>query len=294
MTIGLPFAPESPWYLVRQDRLDEARATLTSLYGSEEEVNIKLAAIEQTVHEDRLAKESRWIDCFRGTNRIRTFISIGGFACQHFAGIIFVLGYSTYFFQLAGLDTSKSFDLGVGVTACGLAGNLLSWVVVNSYGRRKVFVQGMFVLTTLLLLIGILDVIPTGAAKWVQAACTVIYAFVYFLTIGAMAFVILGETSSPTLRAKTVGLASATQATFGIIMNFTIPYMVDPDEANLKGKVGFVFGGLCLIASIASYFFCPELKGRTFNEINTMFEARVPPRKMGEYVIDDRVHATEG
>ena len=294
MTIGLPFAPESPWYLVRQDRLDEARITLTSLYGSEDEVDIKLAAIEQIVQEDRLAKESKWIDCFQGTNLIRTLISMGAFACQHFAGIIFVLGYSTYFFQLAGLNTSKSFDLGVGVTACGLAGNLLSWVVVNGYGRRKVFVQGMFALTGLLLLIGIMDVVPTAAAKWVQAACTVIYAFVYFLTIGAMAFVILGETSSPTLRAKTVGLATATQAVFGVIMNFTIPYMVDPDEGNLKGKVGFVFGGLCLVASIGSYFYCPELKGRTFNEINIMFEARVPPRKMAEYVIDTGVHETEG
>ena len=233
------------------------------------------------------------MDCFRGTNLIRTLISIGTFACQHFAGIIFVLGYSTYFFQLAGLNTSKSFDLGVGVTACGLAGNLLSWVVVNSYGRRKVFVQGMFVLTTLLLLIGIMDVVPTGAAKWVQAACTVIYAFVYFLTIGAMAFVILGETSSPTLRAKTVGLATATQAVFGVIMNFTIPYMVDPDEGNLKGKVGFVFGGLCLIASIGSFFYCPELKGRTFNEINKMFEAKVPPRKMGSYEIESVEHQIE-
>ena len=294
MTIGLPFAPESPWYLVRQDRLDEARITLASLYGSEDEVDIKLAAIEQIVQEDRLAKESKWIDCFQGTNLIRTLISMGAFACQHFAGIIFVLGYSTYFFQLAGLNTSKSFDLGVGVTACGLAGNLLSWVVVNGYGRRKVFVQGMFALTGLLLLIGIMDVVPTAAAKWVQAACTVIYAFVYFLTIGAMAFVILGETSSPTLRAKTVGLATATQAVFGVIMNFTIPYMVDPDEGNLKGKVGFVFGGLCLVASIGSYFYCPELKGRTFNEINIMFEARVPPRKMAEYVIDTGVHETEG
>ena len=159
-----------------------------SLYGSVDEVNIKLAAIEQTVQEDRLAKESKWIDCFQRTNLIRTLISIGVFACQHLAGIIFVLGYSTYFFQLAGLNTSKSFDLGVGVTACGLAGNLLSWVVVNGYGRRKVFVQGMFTLTALLLLIGIMDVVPTSAAKWVQAACTVIYAFVYFMTIGASTY----------------------------------------------------------------------------------------------------------
>jgi hypothetical protein len=150
-----------------------------------------LAAIEQTVQEDLLSKDSRWIDCFKGTNLVRTLISTGVFACQHLAGIIFVLGYSTYFFELAGLDTSKSFDLGVGVTACGLAGNLISWVVVNGYGRRKVFVQGMFTLTSILMLIGIMDVVPSDVAKWVQAACTVIHAFVYFLTIGASKFLLI-------------------------------------------------------------------------------------------------------
>lgn len=86
----------------------------------------------------------------------RSLISTGAFACQHFVGIVFVLGYSTYFFQLAGLETTRSFDLGVGVTACGVAGNIASWFIVDSFGRRKVFVGGMACLTFLLLLIGIM------------------------------------------------------------------------------------------------------------------------------------------
>jgi MFS family permease len=157
--------------------------------------------------------------------------------------------------------------------------------VINSYGRRKVFLLGMVALTTILFLIGIMDVIPTSAAKWVQASFTVIYAFVYFLTIGAMAFAILGETSSSSLRAQTIALATATQAIFGIVMNTAIPYMVNPDQANLRGKVGFVFGGLALVGTIGSFIYVPELKGRTFYEIDTMFFNRVPPRKMGSYVV---------
>ena len=102
-----------------------------------------------------------------------------------------------------------------------------------------------------------------------------------------MAFVILGETSSAQLRARTTALATATQAVFGIAMNFAIPYMVNPDKANLKGKVGFVFGGLAAIASVGAFFYVPELKGRTFGEIDTMFSDRVPPRKMGSYQIEE-------
>ncbi|KAH8591220.1 hypothetical protein B0O99DRAFT_690830 [Bisporella sp. PMI_857] len=70
------------------------------------------------------------------------------------------------FLQLAGFSVGNSFDRGVGVTACGVLGNFLSWFVVNSYECRKVFVQGMIALTTILFLIGILDVIPTNGARW--------------------------------------------------------------------------------------------------------------------------------
>ncbi|KAJ5505102.1 hypothetical protein N7463_007976 [Penicillium fimorum] len=176
--IGSIFPPESPYYLVQRDRIDDARKSLQRLYGSGFDVGPKLATIRITVEAEANCDQASYALAFQGTNRIRTLISMGVFACQHLAGIIFVLSFSTYFFQLAGFSTSNSFDLGVGLTACGVA---------------------------------------------------VIYAFVYFLTIGAVAFVLLGEVSSVTLRARTTALATATQAIFGIIMFFAVPYMVNPD-----------------------------------------------------------------
>lgn len=287
LAAGLIFVPETPWYLAHKGKKELALKSIRSLYGDGVDADRMLASLENTIQEESRSNERqsemRLTDCFRGTDRLRSGISTGVFLCQHMVGIIFVLGYSTYFFQLAGLDTSNSFDLGVGVTACGVAGNFASWFIVESFGRRKVFISGMVALTCLLLLIGIMDVVPTGAAKWVQASATVIYAFVYFMTIGAMAFVLLGETSSTALRAQTTALATATQAICGLVMNFAVPYMVNPDEGNLKGKVGFVFGGLALIGTIGSYFYVPELRGKTFDEIDRLFAAKVPPRKMGTH-----------
>ena len=287
LAIFLPFAPESTWYLVKKGKVDDARHSLIKLWGSEADIELKLQAVQITVAEEAAHEDVRWRDCFRGTHRIRTFISMGVFACQHLVGIIFVLGYSTYFFQLAGLVDSDSFNMGVGVTACGVAGNIVSWFVVNNVGRRKIFTWGMATLTGLLLLIGILDVVPTQGARWAMAAITVIWAFVYFMTIGAMAFVILGEASASSMRARTVAWATAVQAIMGLIMNFAIPYLVNPDEANLKGKVGFVFGGLGAIGTAWAFMYVPELKGRTFEEIDRMFFARVPPRKMESHCLSD-------
>lgn len=283
---GLPFAPETPWYLVRKGRRQDATQSLRQLYGLKVDVEALVDAIERTVAEERemlLQNEASWAQCFRGTDLVRTMISMGVFVCQHFVGIIFVLGYSTYFFELAGLPNSQSFDMGVGVTACGVVGNIMSWFIVNSIGRRKIFLTGIFCLLLILVLIGIMDVVPTSGAQWVQAAVTVIYNFIYFATLGSMAFTLLGETSSAALRARTTGLATATQAVMGIIMNFACPYMVNPDEGNLKGKVGFVFGGLSAIAFVWSFFYVPELKGRSIDEIDRLFALRVKPRKMGSY-----------
>jgi hypothetical protein len=175
--------------------------------------------------------------------------------------------------------------MGVGVTAAGVGATILSWFLIERAGRRHIFLFGMVSLTTILLLIGILDVVPTGEAKWVQASLTIVYSFIYFATLGAMAFAILGEVSSTSLRAPTIAITTATQAAAGILFNSAIPYMINPDQGNLKGKVGFVFGGLSFIATLWAFFYVPELKGRRFNEIDTMFQTRVPVRKMGLYSI---------
>jgi sugar porter (SP) family MFS transporter len=285
IAVGLPFVPESPWHFIRHNRLEDATDSLQKLYGPSVDVGPKAAMIIKTIEEEmELQRSTTWIQCFQGNNLTRTIVSCGVFACQHFTGIIFVLGFSTYFFELAGLSDSDSFSLGVGVTSTGVIGNLISWYVLQHFGRRPGFIAGMISLTTILMLIGIMDVIPTSAAKWVQASLTVIYAFFYQMTIGAISFSILGETPTSQLRAKTMALATATQSVFGTVVNIVVPYLVNPNEADLKGKVGFIFGGMSLFATLWAYLYIPELKGRTFDEIDYMYAQGVNPRKMGSYV----------
>ncbi|OAQ80709.1 maltose permease [Purpureocillium lilacinum] len=260
LVAGLPFSPETPCYLVRRGKRDQAKASLARLYGkgSRDDIETKVCALENTLAEEgnKDASLSSIMLCFRGTNRIRTMISTFVFLGLHCTGTICIVGYSTYFFQLAGLPT---------------------------LGRRKIYVSGIFCLTALLFTIGIIDVIPSGAGKTVEAASTVAFAFIYTFTVGSCAFAILGEVSSVSLRAPTVALATGMQAFCGITFNLIIPYMMNPDQGNLKGKVGFIFGVSALCAGVWSFFFVPDLEGRSFNDIDRMFVARVPPRKMGSY-----------
>jgi uncharacterized YccA/Bax inhibitor family protein len=62
-----------------------------------------------------------------------------------------------------------------------------------------------------------MEVIHTSAAKWDQAALAVLYALLCQMSIGAIAFALLGETSSATLRVETISPATITQSVFGTV-----------------------------------------------------------------------------
>lgn len=55
---------------------------------------------------------------------------------------------------------------------------------------------------------------------------------------------------------------------------------------------GWIWGPSCFITVIWIYFFLPEIKNRTLEEIDEMFEAKLPARKFRKYVCVGR-HVTD-
>lgn len=189
---------------------------------------------------------------------------------------------------VAGIQVSDSFKLSMGVSVLGILGNIASWFVCNRIGRRKTFVTGTGILTIILLLIGILDVVPgySSSEQWGQATLTVIYNFFYFFLVGGMAYIIFAEVSSTALRSRTIGLTITCTNVLSTIVNIIIPYMLNPDDGNWRGKTGFFFGGFGVLSFVWSYYCLPESKGRTFEELDILFHQRVPARRFASYSVD--------
>ncbi|QUC20626.1 uncharacterized protein UV8b_04867 [Ustilaginoidea virens] len=285
---GLPFAPESPYWLVRRGKRDDARKALLQLTSKENRPDVDkiLLGIEQTdLLEREYATETTYRDCFQGVSLVRTEISVMVYLIQVIAGNP-LIGYANYFFERAGLQPSDAFSMGVGNTALGFTGTVLSWPLMNYFnlGRRTIYTAGMVAMTALLFAIGFLSIpSDSNGAVWAMASLMDVWTFVYQMTVGPICFVVISEISATRLRERTIAVATAVQAAASIVFTVAMPYMLNSNEANWGGKAGFLFGAISAVCLVWCYYRLPESRGRTYEELDILFERRVPARRFGEY-----------
>jgi len=284
------FAPESPWWLVRSGKLKEAETSLRRLSRKNDTADpAKTVAMMVRTNQHELENQPgvSYFDCFKGSDLRRTEIAVIGWAVQVLSGSSFG-NQGTYFFQQAGLNTADSFKFNLGMYALGFCGTCGSWITMTYFGRRKVYLSGLTVLCALLLVIGILAV-PSrngvAGAKWGQATMVLLWVFTYDFTVGPLAYCIVGEVSSTRLRSKTVGLARNGYNVVGIVAGVLNTYMMNPLAWNWKGLSGFFWFVSCFGCLVWAYFRLPECKGRTFRELDLMFEGKVPARKFKSTVV---------
>jgi len=119
-------APESPWWLVRNDRLEDARHSIERLSGgrSTEEISNTLAMMVHTTGvEAETTRGANYIDCFRGSDLRRTEIVCLTFMGQILSGSTFAYT-PTYFFTSAGMPTAESFKLSLGAKGAAFIGTV--------------------------------------------------------------------------------------------------------------------------------------------------------------------------
>ncbi|KAI1323465.1 sugar transporter [Xylariaceae sp. FL0255] len=282
------FAPESPWWLVRADRLDQAKYSLKRLSNSktDEQLNNKIAMMVHTTRlEAEETKGARYIDCFKGPNLRRTEIVCFAFAGQILSGSTFAYT-PTYFFEQVGLSTDASFDISLGAKAFAFVGTICSWFLIARWGRRTLYVGGLGVMAIILFIIGILSSTTGKSGEYPSGALCVIWLFVYSLTVGPLAYSIISETSSVRLRPLSVVLSRCAYQIINIISQFLNTYMLNPTDWNLKGKSGYFWGSTALVTFIWAYFRLPEIKGRTYEELDILFANKVPAREFAKTHVD--------
>lgn len=286
--LGVLFAPESPTWLVRKGRVDDARKALRELTRStNEEINQTIAMISHTDKlEKHLQEGTSYLDCFRGTNLRRTEIACMVWISQVFCGVWFG-GNVIYFLQQAGFDSEQSFSFGVGTNGLALAGTIAAWFVLPRVGRRALYLSGLAVMLVVLMAVGFMGIpAPVPALGWASGALMMLYVVTYDLTVGPVCYCLVAEIPSTRLRIKTVVLARNSYNIACIGANFLNPPILNPSSWNLRGKGGFIWSAFCLFCLVWSYFRLPESRGRSAAELDMLFEKGVSAREFRDHYVE--------
>ncbi|OBT39587.1 hypothetical protein VE00_10551 [Pseudogymnoascus sp. WSF 3629] len=292
---GLYFAPESPWWLIRQNDMEAAEIALEELSERDERINTKetLAMMVQTdMLEQEIEIGTTYADCWKGDNRRRMEICTLLFVIQNFSGN--PVGIATYLFEQTGLTSENAFDMGVGLNGMGFVGTLCSAIPLIYYGRRTCYLMGLSSVVTILFIVALMcfakDYATNQSYAWGQATLLIVLQFIWQMTLGPLTYVVVCETPSTKLRSKTIALATMIDAATGLVTTAVGPYLLNPGAANAGAKIEFLYGGISVFSLIWCIFRLPETKGRTYAELDILFEQKVPARKFKNYVIEDIDH----
>ena len=84
--------------------------------------------------------------------------------------------------------------------------------------------------------------------------------------------VIKSEVPHTTLREKSNMVFWSVANILNFAVTFTVPYLLDA----IGSKVGFVYGSISTVCLVLIFFFVPEMTGRSLEEIDEMFESKIP------------------
>ncbi|KAK2031712.1 alpha glucoside transporter [Colletotrichum zoysiae] len=288
LAILLFIAPESPWWLVRKGRLEEAAKSVRRLGRSTDRTSIdeSIAMMRRTIENEKSVKEPSYTELFKGTDRYRTLIVCGVYAAQNLTGNL-IANQAVYFFTQAGISSNLAFALGLITSALQTVFVMLSWILTTYLGRRTIYVWGSLINVAFLIALGIAGSVgDSNAASLAMASLGLIVSVGFTLGPAPASWVIIAETSAIRLRPLTTGIGRAAYYVVNIPCIFLATYMLNPTGVNLGGKCGYVWGATGFVCFVVSYIWLPEMKGRSFREIDIMFKRRVPARQWKNTVID--------
>ncbi|TID07227.1 Maltose permease MAL31 [Colletotrichum higginsianum] len=288
-------APESPWYLIRLGRIDDAEKSLRRLarknHYTDQSMAETLALMKHTNEMEKIESAgATYKDCFHGTNLRRTVIICMAWVIQILNGQS-ICSYAVIFLQTAGMDVNQSFNFNMGIQSVNIFSTAVAIVLMGTIGRRIFFFFGSSFIGFLMLIIGILGSVPASKTSvgLGVAVIMILTNMTFKVSLGPTTYTIVGETSSSRVRAQTIVLGRAVYVVGQIVIQQLNPRMLNEAPAGGWGwgaKSGFLYFGLCCVWAVWIFFFLPETKNRTFAELDYLFQKRVPARQFSTHPVD--------
>ncbi|KAK9452798.1 general substrate transporter [Dipodascopsis uninucleata] len=279
--ILLFFVPESPRYLIFKDRLEEARNILVKYHaeGDAEDplVDFEFNEIFGAIQHEKTMKNVSYLVFFKKNNRLRLFISMMVPFMQQMSGNGLVSYYLSLVLNSIGIRTSpEQLVINGGLMIYNLGICIILNMFVTRFPRRKVFLTSTGLMCLVYILWTILSAInqqrnfeDPSLGKGVLALIFLFY-FAYNIGLMGLPYVYLTEVLPYYLRSRGIGIALFTSGLCQLYNGYVNSIAMDA----IEWKYYIVYCCVIFMEFLAVFFFFPETKGRTLEEVAEVFEGK--------------------
>ena len=276
--LGMIFLPESPRWLVRKGRREDARATLSRIRGTAD-VDPELAEIERSLQQ---APESgRLSDLLAPSIRRSLVIGIGLAIFQQITGINTVIYYAPVIIQSAGISSASGAILATaGIGLVNVLMTIVAMRLIDRSGRKPLLLIGIAGMAVTLGFLGFVFRMSahSGALAWLAVISMMAYVASFAISLGPIFWLLISEIYPLKIRNSAEGLAATFNWGSNLLITLTFLTLVE----QLGPSWTFWLYGLSAVAAwIFSYYIVPETKGRTLEEIEEYWRASAASKRSG-------------
>ncbi len=279
--------PESPRWLVINNREEQGRTILTKFVGSagaEREI--------KAVKEVAAQEDGRFSELFAPRYRLPLMIALFLAIFSQFSGINSIIYYAPRVFEAAGMKTSNAFGSTALVGMVNLAFTFIAVGFVDKAGRKLLLAIGTAIQVLSLASVGLVfamakhaTVLKLTGGKMVPhviyhfdhtqvvVLLTSILVFIaaFAMAMGPMPWIIISEIFPARIRGRA--------ASVGIFTLWIAIYIVAQTFPWLKSNAGltntyFIYSGCSLISFLFVLLVLPETKGKTLEQIEAFWHHR--------------------
>ncbi|KAI4456964.1 sugar transporter-like [Holotrichia oblita] len=288
------FMPESPYYLVKIKRNEEAEKNLrilSSKTADDKFIERSMMEIEQSIEEDMKNRTTIWEFLSNKDYRPAILIMFGIKSLQQLSGESAIDGYMQPIIEATGSNISPELS-SIIFGLVQIPGVLLASYLVDTLGRRPLLVISstgcaiaLFAEGTYFYLQNKLEADVSGIG-WLPTLALAFFVFMLNLGIVTLPYVLAGELFPANIK----GIASAAISLYSAVLAFLVSKFFKP-ISNAWGEhtVFWAFGSVCIIGIIFGPTMLPETKGKSFSEIQAMLKKSPKNNDVAKEEIETKV-----
>jgi len=271
--ITLPFLPESPRYLLlTKNKHEESVKALLWLRNADEpgQVSEEVQAMASEKDSEQGEEGMSFLSVLRTAGIWKPLsLALIMHLSQQLCGINCIFYYSTTIFEKVGLSSSDAQYATLGVGGIMVVMTIITIPLMDRAGRKTLHLTGLvgIFISSIIFTISFTLVDKTEWLKYLAIVSSLLFVMFFALGPGSIPWMIVAEMFTQGPRSVATALAVTTNWTANFIVGLAFPALLSAlDKLVFIPFTVFVFIFFWLI-----FFFLPETKGRTVDEISALF-----------------------